>query len=212
VRLISVPIWAAGEDQLAIDYLQFSENLHRFHDFTNKVVLFVGAGGRQLLDPTIKTKKIFAIDRDREALKQLEQNIALIRQASVDIVCAEFEDIKSFGDVVYFEFCLHEMVDPQKALTHAKTIAPDVVVFDHLPDSDWVFYAAEENEVRHSSAAIDKIGVRRRQTFRAEQRFEDHAELVAKLIGQGPTAVQRAQRFLSTKNIVIPMSYQLVLL
>ena len=32
------------------------------------------------------------------------------------------------GDVVYFEFCLHEMDDPAKALIHAKSLAPDIVV------------------------------------------------------------------------------------
>jgi hypothetical protein len=31
-------------------------------------------------------------------------------------VGGEFEDVKLFADVVYFEFCLHEMPDPQRAL------------------------------------------------------------------------------------------------
>jgi len=36
---------------MAMDYGKLTENLGRFYDFTDKVVLFVGAGGRQLLDP-----------------------------------------------------------------------------------------------------------------------------------------------------------------
>jgi hypothetical protein len=32
------------------------------------------------------------------------------------------------GDTVYFEFCLHEMDDPEYALIHAKSLAPDIVV------------------------------------------------------------------------------------
>jgi hypothetical protein len=52
---------------LATDYAQLTGNLLRFYDFTNKVVLFVGAGGRQLLALSAGTKKLIAIDQDVEA-------------------------------------------------------------------------------------------------------------------------------------------------
>lgn len=198
---------------MAADYRELTENLRRFYDFTGKIVLFVGAGGRQLLHPGFRTKKLIAIDQDVEALRELNTNIATKgTQHSVDVVGANFEDVTLPGDVVYFEFCLHEMVDPQKALTHARTLAPEIVVFDHLPGSDWAFYAAEEDKVRRSAEAMECAGVRRRQTFRTEQRFRDRAELLAKVTVQGAMATQRVQRFAGATNIVIPMSYELALL
>jgi len=198
---------------LAADYGKLTGNICRFYDFTNKVVLVVGAGRRQLLDPRIRTKKLIAIDRDAEALRELEKNLAADgKQGSVELVAANFEEVTLPGDVVYFEFCLHETADPYKALVHAKSLAPDIVVFDHLPGSDWAFYAAEEDKVRHSAEAMERFGVRRRETFRTEQRFLEYAELLAKVSVQGAIATQRAQRFAGATNIVIPMGYELVLL
>ena len=86
------------------------------------------------------------------------------------------------------------------------------MVFDHLPGSDWVFYGAEEEKARPSAQAMERFGVRRRETFRTEQRFRDDAELFAKMQVQGATEIQRAQHFAGATNIVIPMSYELALL
>ena len=61
---------------MATDYAQLTENLLRFYRFTNKVVLFVGAGGRQLLDSSAGTQKVIAIDQDVEALRELAANVA----------------------------------------------------------------------------------------------------------------------------------------
>jgi ubiquinone/menaquinone biosynthesis C-methylase UbiE len=196
-----------------VDYGELKENLRHFYDFTGKVVLFVGAGAGQLLDPSTRTKKLIAIDRNVEALGELKSKISANgTQHSVDVVAANFEDVSLFGDVVYFEFCLHEMDDPQKALAHARALAPDVVVFDHSPGSDWAFYAVEDDKVRRSAKAMLRFGIRRRETFRSEQRFRDHTELLAKVAVQGPMAVERAQYFANVTNIVIPMSYELTLL
>ena len=198
---------------MATDYAQLTENLLRFYDFANKIVLFVGAGGKQLLDASAGTKKLIAIDQDVEALRELAANVAAKgTQDSVEVVGSKFEDVARSGDVVYFEFCLHEMADPQKALTHAKNLARDIVVFDHSPGSEWIFYGAEEDKVRHSAQAMERFGLRGRQRFETEQRFQDYAELLAKVRAQGPTAIQRAQRFAGATNIVIPMRYELDLL
>jgi len=125
------------ECHLATDYAKLSENLSRFYDFTGKVVLFVGAGGRQLLDPAAPVRKLIAIDKDVEALRELEEYlVAKGLQDSVEVIGASFEEVAVHGDVVYFEFCLHEMADPEKALMHAKSLAPDIVVYDHSPGSE----------------------------------------------------------------------------
>jgi hypothetical protein len=198
---------------LATDYAQLTENLLGFYDFTNKVVLFVGAAGRQLLDPSAGTKKLIAIDQDVEGLRELAVRVAARGiQESVEVVGSKFEDVALSGDVVYFEFCFHEMADPQNALTQAKNLARDVVVFDHSPGSEWIFYGAEEDNVRRSAQAMEYFGLRRRERFHTEQRFEDYAELFAKVSPQGPTAIQRIQRFAGATNIVIPMDYELNLL
>lgn len=201
------------DSHLAVDYAELTANLCRFYDFTGKVVLFVGAGGRQLLDPSITTTKLIAIDRDIDALRELKRNIAAKgMRASVDVIHADFEDVTLSGDVVYFEFCLHETVDPQKALAHARALAPNIVVFDHLPGSEWAYYAAEEEKVRRSAEAMKRIGIRRRETFCTAQRFQDHVELLAKVAPQGTVAIERVQHFAGAMNIVIPMSYELALL
>jgi len=173
----------------------------------------VGVGGGQLPDPASTAKKLIAIDRDREALDKLRATIdASGARDSIEVVCASFEDVRLSGDVAYFEFCLHETTDPEQALTHARTVAPDIIVYDHLPDSPWSFHAAEEDKVRRSAEAMERFGVRRRQIFSTVQRFRNHDELLAKIRVQGPLAIQRAERFIGATNIVIPMSYGLALL
>jgi tRNA G37 N-methylase Trm5 len=198
---------------LATDYAQLTRNVLRFYDFRNKVVLFVGAGGKQLLGPFAGTKKLIAIDQDIEALRELAANVAANgMQDSVEVVGSKFEDVALSGDTVYFEFCLHEMADPQRALTHAKNLARDIVVYDHSPDSEWIFYGAEEDKVRCSTQAMERFGLRGHERFQAEQRFKDYAQLLAKLSAQGPIAIQRIERFAGATNIVIPMRYELNLL
>lgn len=198
---------------MATDYATLAANLCSFYDFTDKVVLFIGAGNKQLLDPAVPVKKLIAIDKDVEALRELKSNIAANGlQHSVEVVSADFEDVALCGDTVYFEFCLHEMNDPEKALIHAKSLAPDIVVYDHSPGSTWSYCCVEQEKVSHSSAAMERFGVRRRQTFHNTQRFENHAELLAKVGSQGPLAIERAQKFKDAANIVIPMDYELNLL
>jgi hypothetical protein len=196
-----------------MDYAKLTENLTRFYDFTDKVVLFIGAAGRQLLDPKIRTKKLIIIDKDVQALGSLKVKvIAQGLQDLVEVVGASFEEVTLHGDAVYFEFCLHEIDDPAKALVHAKSLAPDIVVYDHSPGSEWIYFGAEEDKVSRSSAAMEHFGNRRRQRFHAEQRFGSYGELLAKVSPQGPLAVERAQRFAGVTDIVIPMSYELNLL
>lgn len=195
---------------MTTDYSKLTENLHRFYDFGDKVVLFIGAGGKQLLSPATRTRKMIAVDKNADALRELQDNVvAKSLQNSVQVIVADFEEVTTNADVIYFEFCLHEMDDPEKALRHAKSLAPDVVVYDHSPGSEWIYYGAEEDKVAHSSAVMERFGIRRKQKFQAEQRFADYEELLAKVSPQGSLAIERAQRFAGMTNIAIPMSYEL---
>jgi len=70
------------------------------------------------------------------------------------------------------------MNDPRQALQHASTLAPEVLVFDHLPDSEWAFHAAEEDKIRRSTDALADFACMRHQEFRTEQRFPEYRQLV----------------------------------
>jgi hypothetical protein len=54
------------------------------------------------------------------------------------------------------------------------TLAAEIVVFDHLPRSEWVFCTAEEDKVTRSTEAMESFGIRRREMFRTEQRFQHY--------------------------------------
>jgi hypothetical protein len=187
---------------MAADYRMLTERLTRFYDFAGKTVLYVGAGGGRLMGPVASAKRLIAIDRDAAALASLD----------LEKVVADFANVEIKGDVVYFEFCLHEMADPLKALEHARTLAPDIVVFDHASGSEWAFLCSEENLVKRSAAAMSQFGCRRRDALHTEQRFRDHAELVDRIKGQGNVAIERARRLEGTSGIEIPMECELVLL
>ena len=201
------------EHFVATDYGKLTEQLCRFYDFAGKQVLFVGAAGRQLLDASARARKLIAIDKDAAALQALQASVAAQGlEESVEVVAADFREVTLHGDVVYFEFCFHEMDDPELALRHAKVLAPEIVVYDHSAGSEWIFYGAEEDKVGHSSAVIERFGIRRREKLLAEQRFATFEELLAKVAPQGALAIERIQRFKGMAEIVIPMRYELNLL
>lgn len=147
---------------MAADILGMIEALKSFYDFTGKTVLLVGAGGGQLLEGVAQAQKLIAIDRDADALRAM---MAVARSKGmeelVEPLHAPWNQVDVRGDVVYFEFCLHEMPDPGQALFHARELAPDVLVFDHLPDSEWARCAGEADLVRRSTEALSLCRVKR---------------------------------------------------
>jgi hypothetical protein len=198
---------------VATDIRQLTENLRSFRDLGGVVVLCVGAGGGQLLDVYRDAARILAVDSDPAALGQLEA-VATARglQDRVELVHADFFQVARSAQVVLFEFCLHEIPDPATALGRARSLAPEVLVYDHAPGSTWAWHAAEEDKVRRGTQAIEACGIKRRALFQGEQRFRDYAELRDKVASQGPTALERAAPFREQRDIVIPMAYQAALL
>jgi hypothetical protein len=78
------------EPDLTTDYTELTENLSRFYDFTGRVVLFIGAAGRQLLNPATPARKLIAVDKDADALLKLKavgkaRHCAQCRHASPDL-------------------------------------------------------------------------------------------------------------------------------
>jgi len=198
---------------MAADYALLTKSLSGFYDFAGKIILIVGAGHGHLLDPAISVKKLIAVDRDLAALREFQQKFSAgPAKFPVEVLHGNFEEVTALADVVYFEFCLHEIADPFAALKRARTLAPDVVVFDHSPDSQWIFYAAEEDLVRRSSSAMRNFGIRRSASIRTAQTFRTGAELLSKVSAQGPVAVSRAERFVNSADFAISMTCELALL
>jgi tRNA G37 N-methylase Trm5 len=198
---------------VATDIRQLTENLRGFHDLAGRVVLSVGAGGGQFLDAYREAARILAVDSDPAALRQLEAAVtARGLRDRVELVQADFFEVARRAEVALFEFCLHEMPDPAKALERARALAPEVLVYDHAPGSTWAWHTVEEDKVRRSTQAMEAFGIRRRAVFHGEQRFPGYAELHDKVASQGPIAIERITAFRDRRDIVIPMDYQAALL
>jgi len=198
---------------VATDIRRVVDDLRGFHDLRGRTILSVGAGGGQFLDAYREAGKILAVDSDPAALRQLEAAVAAKGlQDRVEVVQGDFFEVARRVEVVLFEFCLHEMPDPTKALERARSLAPEVVVFDHAPGSEWAYHTVEEEKVLRSTKAMEGCGIRRQAIFRGEQRFRDYAELRDKVACQGPTALERIGPFRDRRDIVIPMDYLAALL
>jgi len=198
---------------MATDYLQIIENLYDFFDLTGTTVISVGMGGGQLSEYARRAGRVIAVDRDKAALDVLKDNLeAAGLAAKVDLVHSDFMEYEGTADVVLFEFCLHEIPGPAAAIEHARALAPAVVVMDHWPTSEWIFYGAEDEKAAASWKAVGQAGAERIQSIGTRQYFKDFEELEAKVKGQGPLALERIDVFRGRSGIEIPMSYGLALL
>jgi len=198
---------------MAADISAILKNILKFADFTDKTVIAVGAGGGQFSEYGEKARHIIAVDFNPEALE------ALRKQVSVSGLTERYEyhagDFNTFsfrGDLVFFEFCFHEMADPVLTLARAKSMAPQVVIFDHSPDSPWAYIAAEETKVMNAWQVIQAQNPRRVQHYPCLQSFATFAELETKVMPQGALSLQRIEPYRGQKNFTIPMSYGLALL
>jgi len=199
---------------MATDYALMMHNLMSFYDFEDKTLVSIGAGGERAIGYGAPPRRIVAIDQDATALDQLR--VAAARSGMSDkyeFVHGDFlsMDLPSRGDVVLFDFCLHEMPDVALALKMAGEMAPDVVVFDHGKASEWAFYVVEETKVELLWRTLERFNVPQHREFATEQKFRDHAELLAKVEPQGEIAIRRIKKFEGRTDIIIPMTYELAL-
>ena len=198
---------------MATDYGKIVEDLLAFYDFRDKTIVAVGAGGGQLIEYGRPARKVIAVDNDAPALDKLRENLkaAGLEDKFTRVLC-DFNRAATTGDAVLFEFCLHELPDPAAALRHAKDLAPDVVIFDHGPGSDWAFFASEEDKVRISWRAVEGFPIRKRQSFRAIHAFKTYEELFLKVKSQGETSLRRIEKFRNDTDIAIPLIYEMALI
>lgn len=198
---------------MAADIKTMIDKLQHFYHFNDMVLIVVGAGGGQFIDFYKQSSRVVAVDQDQYALQQLEKALAEQKLSDrVQLIHGDFYNIETRGDVVLFDFCLHEMKDAALAIEHARSLAPDVVIFDHWPDSEWAYMVAEEEKVKLSTAAAMAAGTRRYQVYPGEQHFNNYSELYDKVSSQGTIAIERIRQFQGKENIIIPMSYGILLL
>jgi len=198
---------------MATDINTIIANLMAFYDFRDKTVISVGAGGGQLIEYGRTAGKIIAVENDPGAMEKLRENLRLSGlEKKFMTVLEDFDRTALRGDAVLFEFCLHEMKDPEAAVKHAKSLAPDVIIFDHWPGSEWSYIAAEEAKVAAGWQALMHFAMKKEQKHDAVQVFKDYEELYAQVKGQGETSLARIAKYKGKTDIVIPMSYGLVLI
>jgi hypothetical protein len=198
---------------VATDTRQIVANLVAFYDLADKTVVAVGAGGGQLVEYARGTRRVVAVDKDGAAIDRLAARARACGLAErFVLVPRDFFEVRASGDVVLFEFCLHQMADPARAIRRAQELAEDVLVLDHAPVSRWSWCAAEEDRMETAWKAVESRSVRRRLDVEAAQRFCDYAELEARLAGQGPVSLERIGAYRGHAPICIPMPYRLALL
>jgi hypothetical protein len=198
---------------MATDIKKIINNLLEFYDFNNRTIITVGAGGGQLIEYGRDSKEVLAIDYDRESLQKLKEN--LIRSGLEDkftLIHSDFYLSNVKGDVVMFEFCFHEMEDPEAALTHALTMAPYVLILDHWTDSEWAYIGGEEDNIAKSWAALKLFHLIKVQKFDTFQFFNDYEEIYQKVKVQVENSIKRINDFKEKKNFTIPMSYGIALI
>lgn len=198
---------------MVTDIKKIIKNLFEFYDFNDQTIISVGAGGGQFIEYGHPSKQVIAIDNDKEALKALENSILKSKLINkFTLINSDFEVVDKKGDVVMFEFCLHEMKNPKAAINHALTMAPNILVNDHWPDSEWAYIIDEKEKVIKSWEALKKFNLKKIQRYDTVQFFHDYEELYQKVKVQGENTINRISQYMDKKDFTIPMSYGFALI
>lgn len=193
---------------MATDLAAIAANLVRSVPMEGRRVLWVGAGGGQLVAWARVAREVIAVDGDAAALETL-----LARAAEAGLsdritpIHGDFMAVHAKADVVLFEFCLHEMPDPGAALAHAAALAPEIGVIDHAPGSPWAWYVLDDEKVVRSWRAVEARGAYERESFETCHLFDDLDGLIAKVRAAGEEAVARARTLAGAGPISIPLGY-----
>lgn len=193
---------------MAIDVQKIIENLLSAYDFNGRIIIAVGGGGGQFIEYGRLARQVLALDNDAEAIRKLRESL---KKAGLEDrftpILGDFFEARLKGDGVLFEFCLHEMPDPKAAIQHARTMAPDIIIIDHWPDSEWIYYTAEAEKVAGSWVALESFSLRKRQKYDAVHFFRDYDEIHQKLKDLGDLSLARIEKFRFQKSFSIPVSY-----
>jgi hypothetical protein len=196
---------------MATDIAAILKNLGSCYDFTDRSVIHVGAGGGQFIGYAGKARSVLAVDPDADAVERLR---TAIRGNGLEdrfrVLRGDLQSVSARADVVFFEFCLHEIVDPLTALRHAWTLAPEVLIVDPAPGSAWAWHLCESEKVLRGWAAAERFPRALDRTFPGVQRFHDHAELLARVRVLGECVVRRVREFEGQQDFSIDMPYRVM--
>jgi len=157
-------------------------------------------------------RRVIAIDQDATANARLADRLATMGlRDKFDLKLGDFLQAQDRGDVVLFEFCLHEITDPARPRQGPLTGSRDRR-HRPCPRSPWSFMAAEEDKVIASWAAVDGQSPRLTRCFEAVQVFAEHADLVAKVETQGEQAIRRCRLYQGKKDIAFLAPYRIAVL
>ena len=191
------------------DIDQIIRNLLNFYNFNNKNIISVGAGGGQFIEYGRVAQKVYAIDNDLNALKQLEKTLKLQNiTEKFELIHSDFKNVKLKGDVVLFEFCFHEMQEHISTINHALKMSKDIVITDHDINSEWAYYVEEEVKATQSWNAAETFPILKNEVIETKQYFEDYTQLYNKVHIQGETTINRIKKFKDQKKFSIPMKYR----
>ncbi len=198
---------------MATDLNAVLRNLISFYNFHAKNVIHVGAGGGQLIGYATDAHHVIAIDSDEYAAQKLAKKIEEANlEQKFTVLHQDFLTLDATGDVVLFEFCLHEINNPLDAIEHAQELADDILIIDHSPDSKWSWYIGETDKLKKSYQAIRAHRIRRESLKEAVQFFNNYDELASKVAGLGDEVLYRIKFLKSKTNFTIPMTYRLILI
>lgn len=198
---------------MATDIAAIVRHLEAFYDFHGKTVLHVGAGGGQFIGYSVHATRVVGVDPNAEAVDRLK---TAVRDAGLQdrfhVLQSDLMAVTEQVDVVFFEFCLHEIADPAAALRHARRLARQTLIVDPAPGSRWAWYCAEEEQVVESWTVVDRFPPARAARFLGKQVFKDYDELAVKIGMLGEPTLTRIAEFRDQKDFEIAMPYRMALL
>ena len=195
------------------DIQTLMENIESCYDLRNKSVIQVAAGGGQLVGYGAAARSVLAVDADPEGVRRLG---VLLREKGLlsrfIVFRGEFLTVRARADVVFFEFALHRMADPDAALRHAKTLAPETLVVDAALGSRWAWYLGEETGVERTWEAVGRQRIARDDAFMGAEQCRDYSDLLGRVRPRGEPTLGRIEEFRDRQGIAIPMPYRVVVL
>jgi phage terminase large subunit len=198
---------------MIIDKQQITQNLLRFYDFENKVMIYVGTSIEPVIRLSQIAKRVVVLNNDVEAMEgflDFVRNNGL--EEKFDIKSCDFDNMNIQGDVILFEFSLHKMENPCEVVKKSLQYVSDVVILDHWSSSEWLYYIAEEANVSACWKAIHSMSPRKSKLHACVRYFPKYEDLKNTLKHKGDISLGRTNLLNKRTNICIAMLYNLALI
>ena len=94
----------------------------------------------------------------------------------------------------------------------ANSIANNVLIIDHVPESEWSWYCCETEKIERSWKSMENIDFIESKRKVALQTYDSYEELRNKLPVVGDEAINRIKELKGKTDINIEMPYRMVLI